>query len=141
MRNSEPKKTACSWGAIQAAIVNHFSRNSATYSTTLAIAGFVGLTTCTGQPAHATMHTAQGFPVLVLENTISNAVQTATVSAVLSCPNSGAGRGVSTSSRHGCGQGAVFREGIGAALLAFSTPCPPYALENAAGGFLSRNGA
>ena len=57
MRNSEPKKTACSWGAIQAAIVNHFSRNSATYSTTLAIAGFVGLTTCTGQPAHATMHT------------------------------------------------------------------------------------
>ena len=135
------KKTACSWGALQTAIREHYKRHSDRYWYAGVALTAIGLATCTVQPSHATMHPALDIPALVLENTVSNAVQTATVSAVLSGPNSGAGRGVSAPSRHGCGQGAVFREGMGAALLAFSTPCPPYALENAAGGFLSRNGA
>lgn len=36
---------------------------------------------------------------------------------------------------HGFGQGALVRKAGGVTLLAFSTPSPPYALENAKGGF------
>ena len=81
--------------------------------------------------------TGADFPCLVLENTISKASQPPPLSGATLTPNIKAGSGTTTPSRHGYGQGAVFREDAGVTLLAFSTPCPPLALENATGGFIT----
>ncbi len=77
----------------------------------------------------------------VLENTMYEAVATSTESGVLSCPNTGADRQSLAALPHGFGQGARIRKVRGVASYTFSTPCPPYALENADGGFKSHEGA
>lgn len=77
----------------------------------------------------------------VLENTTSEAVASPTESGLLSCPNSGAGRGVSTAKLAGFGRGGPSRKDGRTASDVFSTPCPPDALENAEGGFSTPEGA
>lgn len=60
---------------------------------------------------------------MVRKNTLNVAVQVPTEeSGALLCPNSGAGRGVSTARRNGLGRGAVVRKAIGVATFTFLTP-------------------
>ena len=77
----------------------------------------------------------------VRKNTTSEAVAAPTESGVLSCPNSGAGRGLSAAVPHGFGWGGPTRKDGRAASDAFLTPHPPYALKNANGGFVTPEGA
>ena len=135
------KKTACSWGALQTAIREHYKRHSDRYWYAGVALTAIGLATCTAQPSHATMHPALDIPALVLENTIHTAVAAPTDKRGFVMPEYLAGRGVSTASRHGYGQDEPTRKGGCTALPVCSTSCPPYALEQAAGGFLSRKGA
>lgn len=74
-------------------------------------------------------------PGPVRRNTMNVAVATPTESGVLSCPNSGAGRGVCAAMPDGFGQGASVRKAGGVATFTFLTPCPPDARRNANGGF------
>lgn len=67
------------------------------------------------------------------EHTKSNAVSSPTESGLLSCPNSGHSRCATVSD--GFGLGAPLRKDGGMTLLMCSTPSPPNALEQAAGGF------
>ena len=134
MRNSEPKKTACSWGALQTAIREHYKRHSDRYWHAGVALTAIGLATCTVQPSHATMHPA--LKGAGAEHTISVAVQTPTDKRRFVMPEYLVGRGVSTASRHGCGQDAPVRKTGGTATDVCSTSCPPYALEHATGGFL-----
>ena len=128
------KKTVRSWGTTRTAFTTHFKRNSDAYTTLLAMGAALALTTCTVQPAHATM-----FPALKgagARHTISEAVQTPTDKRRFVMPEYLEGRGVPTSSRHGYGQDAPTRKGGGTASDVCLTSRPPYALEQAAGGFL-----
>ncbi len=83
--------------------------------------------------------TPQAGPVR--KNTMSSAVATSTVSEVLSCPNSGAGRDLCAAMPDGFGQGGLVRKAGRVTELTFLTPCPPDARKNADGGFFTRSGA
>ena len=133
------KKTAWSWGAVQAAIESHLVRHSAIYGYACTAAAAIALASCTSLPAHATMTPAPNSAGA--EHTIGTAVATPTDKRGFVMPDSLAGRGVSTASRHGSGQDEPTREGGCTAVPVCSTSCPPYALEQAAGGFLTRTGA
>ena len=134
MRKPDQKKTACSWGALQTAVQDHYKRHSDRYWYAGVVLTAIGLATCTAQPSHATMHTA--LKGAGARNTISEAVQTPTDKRRFVMPEYLVGRGVSTASRHGCGQDAPTRKGGGTASDVLRTSCPPYALRKAAGGFL-----
>ena len=133
------KKTAWSWGAVQAAIESHLVRHSAIYGYACTAAAAIALATCTSLPVHATMTPAQ--KCAGASHTKSVAVAAPTVKRGFVMPEHLAGRGVSTASRHGYGQDEPTRKGGCASVCVFSTSCPPHALENAAGGFLTHTGA
>lgn len=119
------------------------------FTFTLALLAAIALTTCTASPAHGKIaaplnargdraaQTVQGYHTPVLENTISTAVAAPTEKRGFVMSESQAGAGTSSSSRHGYGQDEPTRKGGCTAVDVFSTSCPPYALENAAGGFLN----
>lgn len=135
-RCSTQKKTASGWGARQAAIGSHFRKHSTAYTRAAATAsGVVLVFGCIPSPSHATMQSA--LKGAGAEHTISVAVATPTDKWRFVMPDSMVGRGASTSSRHGCGQDAPTRKGGGTATDVCSTSCPPYALEQAAGGFFN----
>lgn len=72
---------------------------------------------------------------------IDSAVATPTVSGVLLCPKTRAGRALCMAASNGCGWGASFRKGGGMAESMFRTPHPPDARRIANGGFQSHSGA
>ena len=128
------KKTARGWGAYRAAYTNRLQGHSDIAVAGMAITSALVLTTCTTHPAHATMTPVQ--KCAGAEHTILEAVATPIDKRRFVMPEYLAGRGVSTASRHGCGQDAPVREAGGTTSSVCSTSCPPYALEQAAGGFL-----
>ena len=133
------KKAAWSWGAVQAAIESHLVRHSAIYGYACTAAAAIALATCTSLPAHATMTPAQ--KCAGARHTQQLAVATPTDKRRFVMSESQAGRGVSTVSRHGYGQDASVREAGGTTSCVCLTSCPPNALRQAAGGFLSQLGA
>ena len=139
MRKPDQKKTACSWGALQTAIQEHYKRHSDRYWYAGVALTAIGLATCTAQPSHATMHTA--LKGAGASNTISTAVAAPTDKRGFVMPEYLAGRGVSTASRHGYGQDEPTRKGGCTAVDVLLTSCPPYALSKAAGGFYVPTGA
>ena len=139
MQRADQRKTARRWGPFRAAMRNKLTRHCDVFTFTLATLAAIALTTCTSHPAHATMTPAQ--KCAGAEHTIGTAVAAPTVKRGFVMSESKAGRGVSTSSRHGCGQDEPTRKGGCTAVPVCSTSCPPYALEQAAGGFLTRTGA
>ena len=132
--NTRQKKTARGWGAYRAAFIKRFPSHAAPGAAGGATAGAL-VATCSDQPAHATM--ALALHSAGAEHTILEAVATPTDKRRFVMPEYLAGRGVPTSSRHGCGQDAPVREAGGTTSSVCSTSCPPYALEQATGGFLS----
>lgn len=128
------KKTTRRRQATRAAIKAILNRNCDGITLVLAIGAALALTTCTVQPAHATMTPA--LKGAGARHTISEAVQTPTDKRRFVMPEYLEGRGVPTSSRHGYGQDAPTRKGGGTASDVCLTSCPPYALRQAAGGFL-----
>ena len=77
---------------------------------------------------------------LVCRNTTNQAVQSPTVSGLLSCPNFQAGRYLCAAGLGGFGQGAPVRKAGGAAWFALRTPCPPFVRNARKRGFLSQSG-
>ena len=134
MRKPDQKKTACSWGALQTAVQDHYKRHSDRYWYAGVVLTAIGLATCTSHPAHATI--APALKCAGAEHTFSEAVATPTEKRGFVMPDYLAGRGASTSSRHGYGQDEPTRKGGCTASDVCSTSCPPYALEHAEGGFL-----
>lgn len=139
MQRADQRKTARRWGAFRAAMRNKLTRHCDVFTFTLATLAAIALTTCTSHPAHATMTPAQ--KCAGAEHTIGTAVAAPTVKRGFVMSESKAGRGASTSSRHGCGQDEPTRKGGCTAVPVCSTSCPPSALEQTAGGFLTRTGA
>ena len=121
------KKTTRRRQATRAAIKAILNRNCDGITLVLAIGAALALTTCTVQPAHATMTPAQRCAGA--EHTIGTAVAAPTDKRGFVMPDSLAGRGVSTASRHGYGQDEPTREGGCTAVPVCSTSCPPYAPE------------
>ena len=139
-RGSTQKKTASGWGARQAAIGSHFRKHSTAYTRAAATAsGVVLVFGCIPSPSHATMDPA--LKGAGAEHTIGTAVAAPTVKRGFVMSESEAGCGASTSGRHGYGQDEPTRKGGCTAVPVCSTSCPPYALEQAAGAFLTRTGA
>lgn len=139
-RCSTQKKTASGWGARQAAIGSHFRKHSTAYTRAAATAsGVVLVFGCIPSPSHATMSPAQ--KCAGAEHTLKPAVATPTDKRRFVMPEHSADRGASTASRQGYGQDAPVREAGGMTGFMCSTSCPPYALEQAADGFLSQPGA
>lgn len=134
MQQADQKKTARCWGAYRAAFMDRLCSHSATVVAGVAIIGAL-VATCSDRQDHATMSPALNGAGA--EHTISVAVATPTDKWRFVMPDSMVGRGASTSSRHGCGQDAPTRKGGGTATDVCSTSCPPYALEQAAGGFFN----
>ncbi len=133
------RKTAWSWGAIQAAIEMHLVRHSAIYGYVCTAAAAIAMVTCTGLPAHATMQPA--LKGAGASNTISTAVAAPTDKRGFVMSESQAGRGASAASRHGYGQDEPTRKGGCTAVDVLLTSCPPYARSKAAGGFYVPTGA
>lgn len=77
---------------------------------------------------------------LVCRNAMNQAVQSPTVSGLLSCPNFQAGRRLCVAGLSGFGQGAPVRKAGGAAWFALRTPCPPFVRNARKRGFLSQSG-
>lgn len=116
----------------------------------IAFAGFVasGVTHCmdaaraskaahAGSASNGIITTGTGLPCLVLENAVQLEVQPLPKSGLFSCPDSKVNCSQPTASQYGYGQGAAYREDAGVTSCTFSTPCPPLALENATGGFIT----
>ena len=146
MRNSEPKKTACSWGAKQAArmayLVSADCRSTARSRQGRGLGHT--LLQASGKPCckpvcRATMHPA--LKGAGAEHTMKPAVATPTDKRGFVMSRSQADRGVPTSCCHGCGQDEPIRKDGCMTGFMCSTSCPPYALEQAAGGFLTQPGA
>lgn len=133
MQRADQRKTARRWGAYRAAVQSKLTRHCDVFTFTLATLAAIALTTCTSHPAHATISPA--LKGAGARNTKSEAVATPTDKRRFVMSEPQAGRGVSTSSRHGCGQDAPTRKGGGTASDVLRTSCPPYALRKAAGGF------
>ena len=89
----------------------------------------------------ANTYTAMVPNGMVLENTVDSEVATPTVSGVLSRPNSGERVAFGYAVATGFGWGGLVRKAGRMAESMFSTPHPPYVLENANGGFQSHSGA
>ena len=139
MQRADQRKTARRWGAFRAAMRNKLTRHCDVFTFTLATLAAIALTTCTSHPAHATMTPAQ--KCAGAEHTIGTAVAAPTVKRGFVMSESKAGRGASTSSRHGCGQDEPTRKAGCTTSCVFRTSCPPHARRKAEGGFKSQLGA
>ena len=91
--------------------------------------------------SRGTMPPSAAMPCSVFRSTFSVAAQTAAVRAVLSCPDSGAGRSPSMACLDVLGLDGVNRKATRAATDVLLTSSPPYAFRSANGGFLSLVGA
>lgn len=139
MQRTDHKKTARRWGAFRAAWQSRLYRHCDVFTFSAATLAAIALTTCTSHPAHATIAPAQ--KCAGAEHTMKPAVATPTDKRGFVMSDYQAGRGASTSSRHGCGQDEPIRKDGCMTGFMCSTSCPPYALEQAAGGYLSQPGA
>jgi hypothetical protein len=129
------KKTAWSWGAVQAAIESHLVRHSAIYGYACTAAAAIALATCTSLPVHATMTPAQ--KCAGASHTKSVAVAAPTVKRGFVMPEHLAGRGVSTASRHGYGRGSAYPQGRRHGYGRVTTPTPTLCASHAKGGFFN----
>ena len=129
------KKTAWSWGAVQAAIESHLVRHSAIYGYACTAAAAIALATCTSLPVHATMTPAQ--KCAGASHTKSVAVAAPTVKRGFVMSELQAGCGVSTAGRSGYGQDEPTRKDGCTATDVFRTSCPPHARRKAEGGFFN----
>lgn len=116
----------------------------------IAFAGFVasGVTHCmdaaraskaahAGSASNGIITTGTGLPCLVLENAVQLEVQPLPKSGLFSCPDSKVNCSQPTASQYGYGQGAAYREDAGVTSCTSSTPCPPVACDDVAGGFFN----
>ena len=116
----------------------------------IAFAGFVasGVTHCmdaaraskaahAGSASNGIITTGTGLPCLVLENAVQLEVQPLPKSGLFSCPDSKVNCSQPTASQNGYGQGAAYREDAGVTSCTSSTPCPPVACDDVAGGFFN----
>lgn len=133
------KKTAWSWGAVQAAIESHLVRHSAIYGYACTAAAAIALATCTSLPAHATMTPAPNSAGA--RNTQQLAVAAPTDERGFVMSELQAGCGVSTAGRSGYGQDEPTRKAGCTTSCVFRTSCPPHARRKAEGGFKSQLGA
>ena len=146
MRNSEPKKTACSWGAKQAArmayLVSADCRSTARSRQGRGLGHT--LLQASGKPCcrpvcRATMHPA--LKGAGAEHTMKPAVATPTDKRGFVMSRSQADRGVPTSCCHGCGQDEPIRKDGCTTSCVFSHPAHPMPLKTATGGPQSQLGA
>ena len=120
---------------------SHLARGIACGLLVSASAFFTGvvLTRCTSHASHGTMSPA--LKSAGAEHTIEPAVASPTVSGLLSRLESLTGTGISGACQQGFGRDEPIRKDGCTAGSVCSTSRPPYALEQAAGGFQSQPGA
>lgn len=129
------KKTTRRRQTTRAAIKAILNRNCDGITLVLAIGAALALTTCTVQPAHATMTPAQRCAGA--SHTKSVAVAAPTVKRGFVMSESQAGCGVSTASRHGYGRGSAYPQGRRHGYGRVTTPTPTLCASHAEGGFLN----
>ena len=89
-------------------------------------------------PSNGIITTGTGLPCLVCDDTVQLEVQPLpTKSGLFSCPDSKVNCSQPTASQNGYGQGAAYREDAGVTSCTSSTPCPPVACDDVAGGFFN----